>query len=242
MPKSKTKRRNGRPRKVGRFCTMARELGAIRKSCHAKGGITLDDLRREERAWLKYKGSVKKGLSTLGWLLQLKADSGLLDGFINALSALNRWKTTEDIADFDVVGSSLMLGHLGLRYLELENRAEVEEAIRESAYMAFVCARLRARGSPLTDVNIETVRCGLIAAQDAMKLLCDDDMTALLAVIEENRKGEGNEYEARYKKRLRSLLGDRHFEQVMEWEKNDFQEKSEARPQLNTHPNLGARR
>ena len=46
MPKSKTKRRNGRPRKVGRFCTMARELGAIRKSCHAKGGITLDDLRR----------------------------------------------------------------------------------------------------------------------------------------------------------------------------------------------------
>lgn len=218
MPKSKNRRKNGKT--SSKYTAERRRIVAVRKRMASGQQVDLEQIRKDAAfmaAWQKKRAKP----SDLDWLISLKVNGGMTEAAIKGLVALDRLPTTMDRKDFDIVASALMLGFMSLHCMAIENHDEVETAIREAAFMTFICARLRCKGSPLPTANLQIVRLGLMAAQDCMQMLCDTDMTSMQKILETNSKENCRAHPEEHDARVRLLLGPRYAEQVFGWEAAD---------------------
>lgn len=205
MPKSK------KPRKKG---THSREVRARQKWVLGKFKDTEDALRTYrtlERARL----SRRKGCAQLNFLYCLSDFGNLLDAFAKAQYALTRWPTTRDYEDFNVVTSSLMLGALCHKRLDIVEQDLLRD-IQHSAFMAVTCVRLRNQRKRIPEANIEAVRNGLNIAQQLMEFARDNDRQALIDVLKHNDIDNLAQTRGLQEARERMILGD-HFDTVRRW-------------------------
>lgn len=218
MPKSKNKRKNGKI--SNKFTAERRRLRDVQKRIVSGKEFGIDQIRKDAKVIAAWHARKEKVLD-IDWRLTLKVNGGLTEAAIKGLVALERWPTTMDRKDFDIVASALMMGFMALHSMEIENHDEVELAIREGAFMTFLCARLRCKGSPLPTANLQAVRLGLMAAQDCLQMICDTDMTAMRKILETNSKANCRAHPEEHDARVRQLLGPRYAEQVFSWEAAD---------------------
>lgn len=220
MPKSKNKRKNGKS--SSKYTTEKRRLRELRRRWQSGQQVDLEQTRKDAKIIADWKAKVDKPLG-MDWLIALKVNGGMTEAAIKGLVALDRWPTTMDRKDFDIPASALMMGFMALHCMEIENHAEVETAIREAAFMTFLCARLRCKGRPLPEANLQCVRTGLIAAQDCMQMLVETDMSAMMKILKTNSKENCLAHPDEHDARVRMLLGPRYAEQVFGWEAADDQ-------------------
>ena len=205
MPKSK------KPRKKG---THSREVRARQKWVLGKFKDTEDALRTYrtlERARL----SRRKGCAQLNFLYCLSDFGNLLDAFAKAQYALTRWPTTRDYEDFNVVTSSLMLGALCHKRLDIVEQDLLRD-IQHSAFMAVTCVRLRNQRKRIPEANIEAVRNGLNIAKQLMEFARDNDRQALIDVLKHNDIDNLAQTRGLQEAHERMILGD-HFDTVRRW-------------------------
>lgn len=218
MPKSKNKRKNGKT--SSKFITRRRQLREVHERLVSGKPLDIEQIRKDAKVIADWHARQEKALD-IDWLITLKVNGGMTEAAIKGLMALERWPTTMDRHDFDIVASALMMGFMALHSMEIENHSEVEQAIREGAFMTFLCARLRCKGSPLPEANLQAVWIGLMAAQDCLQMLCDTDMTAMRKILETNSKPNCRAHPEEHDARVRLLLGPRYSEQVFGWEAAD---------------------
>lgn len=218
MPKSKNKRRNGKT--SSKYMVEKRRLREVRRRWQSGQKIDLEQTRKDAKIIADWKARIDKPLG-IDWLLQLKVNGGMTEAAIKGLVALDRWPTTMDRKDFDIPASALMMGFMALHCMEIENHDEVETVIREAAFMTFLCARLRCKGSPLPAANLQIVRLGLMAAQDCMQMLIDTDMSSMMKILETNSKQNCRAHPKEHDERVRQMLGPRYAEQIFAWEAAD---------------------
>lgn len=218
MPKSKNRRKNGKS--SAKFTTRRRLLREVLKRIQSGEDVSIEQIRKDAEVIADWHARQEKVLD-IDWLITLKVNGGMTEAAIKGLVALDRWPTTMDRHDFDIVASALMMGFMALHSMEIENHDEVEQAIREGAFMTFLCARLRCKGSPLPEANLQAVRIGLMAAQDCLQMLCDTDMTAMRKILETNSKENCRAHPDEHDARVRLLLGPRYADQVFGWEAAD---------------------
>lgn len=218
MPKSKNKRKNGKV--SNKFTSERRRLRDVQKRIISGKEFGIEQIRKDAKVIADWHARQEKVLD-IDWLITFKVNGGMTEAAIKGLVALDRWSTTMDRNDFDIVASALMMGFMALHSMEIENHDEVEQAIREGAFMTFLCARLRCKGSPLPTANLQPVRLGLMAAQDCLQMLCDTDMTAMRKILETNSKMNCRAHPEEHDVRVRQLLGPRYAKQVFDWEEAD---------------------
>lgn len=140
-------------------------------------------------------------------------------GFLCSLSALNRWQTTKDAEDFNVVTSSLMLGMLIFHIAKVAEQ-EILQELQHAAFMCVVCCRLRNREETIPDANIGIVRNGLTLAQNLMEAAYNEDRQAFIEALKQNDV----EYLAAHPEavdlHMKMALG-RNYERVMQWDQED---------------------
>ena len=220
MPKSKNKRKNGKS--SSKYTTEKRRLREVRRRWQSRQKIDLEQVRKDGRIIADWQAKHDQPMG-IDWLIALKVNGGMTEAAIKGLVALDRWPTTMDRKDFDVPASALMMGFMALHYMEIENHEEVETSIREASFMTFLCARLRCKGRPLPEANLQCVRTGLIAAQDCMQMLVETDMSAMMKILKTNSKENCLAHPDEHDARVRMLLGPRYAEQVFGWEAADDQ-------------------
>lgn len=209
MPKSK------KPRKKGAY---TREVRARQKWVQGKFKDTEDALRTYrtiERARL----SRRKGCAQLHFLYSLSDFGNLLDAFTKAQYALSRWPTTRDYEDFNVVSSSLMLGALCHKRLDIVEQDLLRD-IQHSAFMAVTCVRLRNQRKRIPEANIEVVRNDLTVAQQLIEFARDNDRQALIDVLKHNDIDNIAQTRGLQEAHERMILGD-HYDTVRRWELED---------------------
>lgn len=220
MPKSKNRRKNGKS--SAKFTTRRRLLREVLKRIQSGEDVSIEQIRKDAEVIADWQARQEKVLD-IDWLITLKVNGGMTEAAIKGLVALDRWTTTMDRKDFDIVASALMMGFMALHSMEIENHDEVETVIREAAFMTFLCARLRCKGSPLPAANLQIVRLGLMAAQDCMQMLIDTDMSSMMKILETNSKQNCRAHPKEHDERVRQMLGPRYAEQIFAWEAADDQ-------------------
>lgn len=205
MPKSKNKRKNGRP--CGPWARAEKRLALVRRRCLGGAKVTYEDVKADARAILKLSDRYERGTENLNYLLLAQDDDALLAGSIRIMYAIERLKTTMDQKDFSLVASQLMLGYMALRSLDIEEEAEAVDAVRTAAYMLVQCRRLRCRGQAIPDANLEPVRDGVEYAQKALKLLQEENPRAYMDNLKRNSPRAAKEDPADEELRSNALLG-----------------------------------
>ena len=157
--------------------------------------------------------------ANLCWMIALTDFENVQDGFIKSLNALGRWNTTTDPDDFNLVTSSLMLGILIFEKARVAEE-DVLKDMQHAAFMCVVCARLRSKGHPIPDANLESVRYGLTIAQEVMEAAYWEDRESFIDALKENSKEFLQVHPEFVDKHFRLALG-RNFETVQEWDRKD---------------------
>lgn len=140
-------------------------------------------------------------------------------GFLRSLSALNRWPTTTDAEDFNVVTSSLMLGVL-IFHIAKVAEAEILQELQHAAFMCVVCCRLRNKDETVPEANIQVVREGLTLAQNLMEAAYNEDRQAFIEALKENDVEYLAAHPEAVERHMEMALG-RNYERVVQWDKED---------------------
>lgn len=140
-------------------------------------------------------------------------------GFLRSLSALNRWPTTTEAYDFNVVTSSLMLGVL-IFHMAKVAETEILQELQHAAFMCVVCARIRNNDEVIPEANIKVVREGLALAQDLMEAAYNEDRQAFISALKENTVEYLEAHPEAVDAHMRMALG-KNYERVQEWEKEN---------------------
>ena len=155
----------------------------------------------------------------LGWMIALTDFDNVRMGFLKSLSALDRWNTTNDPEDFNIVVSSLMLGVL------IHDKAKIAEIdvlrdMQHACFMSVVCARLRSKNQEIPKGNIDSVREGLVVAQQVMEVAYEEDRQAFINALCENSKEWLQKHPEAVDQHYKMALG-RNWEIVDEWDRKD---------------------
>lgn len=155
----------------------------------------------------------------LKWMIALTEKENVEVGFLRSLAALDRWPTTKDPDDFNMVVSSLMIGILIFRNAKVAEKS----VLRDMQSAAFICVqsvRLRNQGKEIPSANVEAVRNGLVVAQSVMEVAYEEDRQAFIDALVENSKDYIAEHPGLADEHYKLALGP-NFERVCEWEKED---------------------
>ena len=127
-----------------------------------------------------------KGSAQLGYLFALADQDFMVERFIEAFMALERWQTTEEMDDFSLVNSMLMIGAIAFLKVGVQESERLEE-IRRAAYAATLAIDHRNMGRRIPDELIEDTREGLTTAQMIFEAATANGMNQeLIEVLKEN--------------------------------------------------------
>ena len=155
----------------------------------------------------------------LGWMIALTEFDNVQTGFLRSLSALERWNITTDPEDFNIVTSSLMLGiliHDKAKIAEIEVLRDMQHA----SFMCVVCARLRSKNQEIPKGNIDSVRDGLVIAQQVMEVAYEEDRQAFIDALCENSPEYLQKHPELVDQHYKMALG-RNWKIVDEWDRKD---------------------
>lgn len=209
MPVSK------KPRKKGR---RGHEIDARKKLIRGKFK-TLDEAKKAIDTVEKARIKRRRQCEQIGWMLTFTSKETLLEAFTISLYAVERWPTTSDFDDFNIVSSSLMLGALCHKAMNIVEQDLLRD-IQHAAYMTVVCARLRNHREPIPQANIEPIVNGLLISQKLMEYAYENDRQILIDVLKHNSRQNVEDTPGLLEKHERFILGP-HYETVRQWELED---------------------
>ena len=212
MPVSK------KPRKKGQF---NRRHIAHRKIAQNKFKSP-EELKRHLKTIEEEDTSIRNGADNLEWMLSLQDKDALIEPFTKSLLAIDRWPTTTDFDDFNIVSSSLMLGALCHRALNVQETEHLRE-IQEAAFMAVTCVRLRHKRRPLPNANLQIVRDALTTAQALIEWANDNDRTTLISVLKQNTQRYIRQHPEAIEQHERLILG-KNYDRVRELELSELED------------------
>lgn len=198
MPVSK------KPRKKGQ---RARDL-AVRKKFVQGKFKDADDARRTIASLERQKTRQRRRCEQLGWLLGFQEKDSLLEAFTLSFFALERWQTTEEMDDFSLVNSMLMIGAIAFLKVGVQESERLDE-IRRAAYAATLAIDHRNMGRRIPDELIEDTREGLTTAQMIFEAATANGMNQeLIEVLKENDPEHIASTPGRFREHRRLILGD----------------------------------
>lgn len=149
-----------------------------------------------------------KGSAQLGYLFALADQDFMVERFIEAFMALERWQTTEEMDDFSLVNSMLMIGAIAFLKVGVQESERLDE-IRRAAYAATLAIDHRNMGRRIPDELIEDTREGLTTAQMIFEAATANGMNQeLIEVLKENDPEHIASTPGRFREHLRLILGD----------------------------------
>ena len=149
-----------------------------------------------------------KGSAQLGYLFALADQDFMVERFIEAFMALERWQTTEEMDDFSLVNSMLMIGAIAFLKVGVQESERLDE-IRRAAYAATLAIDHRNMGRRIPDELIEDTREGLTTAQMIFEAATANGMNQeLIEVVKENAPEHIASTPGRFREHRRLILGD----------------------------------
>lgn len=214
MPVSK------KPRKKGRH---GRENALMKGLAKRKKFASVDDARdfigKSFDQLIEIKRQRRPGLAQIHYLTQLADREELLEAFTKAFYCLDRWPTTDDTKDFNVVSSSLMLGVLCHKRMDVQEQDLLHD-LQRAAFMAVTCARMKNKGEQVPVQNLESVRIGLTTAQALMEYAYENDRQAFIDVLRHNDRDHVESTPGLLEAHERLILG-QNYDTVQRWEAED---------------------
>lgn len=168
----------------------------------------------------------------LKWMIALTEFDNVQKGFLRSLAALDRWPTTTDPDDFNMVVSSLMVGILIFRNAQIAEQ-DVLRDMQSAAFMCVQSVRLRNKGKEIPAANVDAVRNGLVVAQSVMEKAYEEDRQAFIDALVENSKDYIAEHPGLADEHYRLALGS-NYERVCEWERIDSKHFKEDKDGIHT--------
>ena len=217
MPVSKKPRKKG---KRGAIIAASRRFARNKFS-------SVEQANRDYRLLKKDAQRCAMANEPLKWMIALTEYDHIQKGFLRSLAALDRWPTSTDPDDFNMVISSLMIGILIFRNAKIAER----DVLRDMQTAAFVCVqsvRLRNYGKPIPSANVEAVRNGLVVAQSVMEVAYEEDRQAFIDALVENSREYIAEHPGLAEEHYRMALGS-NYERVCAWEREDAKRLEEGR-------------
>lgn len=209
MPVSKKPRKKG---KRGEIIAASRRFARNKFS-------SVEQANRDYRLLKKDAQRCAMANEPLKWMIALTEFDNVQKGFLRSLSALDRWPTSTDPDDFNMVISSLMIGILIFRNAKIAER-DVLRDMQSAAFMCVQSVRLRNYGKQIPDANVDAVRNGLVVAQSVMEVAYEEDRQAFIEALVENSKEYIAEHPGIADEHYRLALGS-NYQRVCEWEKED---------------------
>lgn len=149
-----------------------------------------------------------KGSAQLGYLFALADQDFMVERFIEAFMALERWQTTEEMDDFSLVNSMLMIGAIAFLKVGVQESERLDE-IRRAAYAATLAIDHRNMGRRIPNELIENTREGLTTAQMIFEAATANGMNQeLIEVLKENDPEHIASTPGRFREHRRLILGD----------------------------------
>lgn len=214
MPTSK------KPRKKGRHGMINRKLAKAKKM------MSLPDEQLESLADDLEKEAWRRTLARRNyeWMSVMLDHEDLIEGFTRAQHSLDKFRETDEIFDYNIVCSSLMLGAMVHRRLGVEEKTWLED-IRRGAFETVYAYKLRGEHQQIPDGNLRLIGIGLDAAQDLIDYAFTHDPQALKEVLIKNDPLYTRLHPEEFDDRERFIMGDR-YELVKSW-------KLERNPEFN---------
>nr|DAP38509.1 MAG TPA: hypothetical protein [Caudoviricetes sp.] len=209
MPVSKKPRKKG---KRGAIIAASRRFARNKFS-------SVEQANRDYRLLKKDAQRCAMANEPLKWMIALTEFDNVQKGFLRSLAALDRWPTSTDPDDFNMVISSLMIGILIFRNAKIAER-DVLRDMQSAAFMCVQSVRLRNYGKQIPDANVDAVRNGLVVAQSVMGVAYEEDRQAFIDALVENSKEYIAEHPGIADEHYRLALGS-NYQRVCEWEKED---------------------
>lgn len=209
MPVSKKPRKKG---KRGAIIAASRRFARNKFS-------SVEQANRDYRLLKKDAQRCAMANEQLKWMIALTEYENVELGFLRSLAALDRWSTSTDPDDFNMVISSLMIGILIFRNAQIAEK-DVLRDMQSAAFMCVQSVRLRNFGKEVPAANIEAVRNGLVVAQSVMEVAYKEDRQAFISALVENSKEYIAEHPGLSEEHYRLALGP-NYERVCQWEKLD---------------------
>lgn len=209
MPVSKKPRKKG---KRGAIIAASRRFARNKLS-------SVEQANRDYRLLKKDAQRCAMANEPLKWMIALTEFDNVQKGFLRSLAALDRWPTSTDPDDFNMVISSLMIGILIFRNAKIAER-DVLRDMQSAAFMCVQSVRLRNYGKQIPDANVDAVRNGLVVAQSVMEVAYEEDRQAFIDALVENSKEYIAEHPGIADEHYRLALGS-NYQRVCEWEKED---------------------
>lgn len=209
MPVSK------KPRKKGKRSRVFDIVRRFKKNNYE----SVEQFRRDRKYLQELERDTIVARDQLDWMIALTDFENVRTSFLRSLTALNRWNTTEDADDFNLVTSSLMLGILIWHKAKIAEE-EVLRDMQHAAFMCVVCARLRSKNHEIPAANIESVRYGLTVAQLVMEAAYNEDRQSFIDALKENAPEFLRKHPELVDVHYRMALG-RNYDTVQEWDRKD---------------------
>lgn len=214
VPRSKRPRKPGHHGMINRKLAMAKRMDRMSDEKLEK---LADDLEKE-----MFRRTLSK--RHYEWMSVLQEHEELIEGFTRAQYALGKLRETNEIFDFNILCSSLMLGAMTHRRLGVEETTWLED-IRRAAFETVYAYKLRGENQQIPDGNLKLIGIGLDAAQDLIAYAVKNDPQAMKEVLIKNDPLYTRLHPEEMDDRERFIMGDR-YELVKSW-------KLERNPEFN---------
>lgn len=205
MPTSK------KPRKKGRHGAINDKLRKARRM----DSLTTEELEKLAEDLEAEAVRKRMALRRYEWMSVLLDHESLIEGFARAHASLKRIPETNDVFDFNVICSSLMLGAMVHMRLGIEEQSWLTD-IRRAAYGTILAYRLRWMKIEVPEANLNMISIGLTAAQDLIEYAFKEDPQALKEVLLKNDPLYTRAHQEENEARERFILGDK-YELVKSW-------------------------
>lgn len=204
-----------KPRKKGKRSRVFDIVRRFKKNNYE----SVEQFRRDRKYLQELERDTIVARDQLDWMIALTDFENVRKGFLRSLSALDRWSITEDVDDFNLVTSSLMLGILIWHKAGIAE-VDVLRDMQHAAFMCVVCARLRSKGHEIPAANIESVRHGLTVAQLVMEAAYKEDRQSFIDALKENAPEFLRKHPELVDVHYKMALG-RNYDTVQEWDRKD---------------------
>ena len=209
MPVSK------KPRKKGKRGAI---IAASRRFAHNKFS-SVEQANRDYRLLKNDAQRCAMANEPLKWMIALTEFDNVQTGFLRSLAALDRWPTSTDPDDFNMVISSLMIGILIFRNAKIAEM-DVLRDMQSAAFMCVQSVRLRNYGKQIPEANVDAVRNGLVVAQSVMEVAYEEDRQAFINALVENSREYIAQHPGLAEEHYQMALGP-NYERVCDWERED---------------------
>lgn len=205
MPRSK------RPRKPGKHGAINRKLALAKKM----NRLTTETVERLADGLEKEAARRTMALRRYEWMSVLLDHEELIEGFTRAHNSLKKLPESNEVFDFNIVCSSLMLGAMVHLRLGVEEQSWLTD-IRRAAFGVVNAYRIRGLNQKLPEANLNVISIGLTAAQDLIEYAFKEDPQALKEVLLKNDPLYTRAHPEENDARERFILGDK-YELVRSW-------------------------